>query len=179
MRYVVTPWREQYIKRALEMTGCIFCEALKLGSDRRALILHRGRTHFIILNRYPYNPGHLMIAPFRHTAAYERTSPAAAAEMAGLLKLAIRVLRAHYRPQGFNVGMNLGRSAGAGVTEHYHLHVVPRWTGDSNFMPLVGRTKMVTEDLGSTYERLSPLFQKGRTRSTLRTRQQKNPTQSR
>ncbi len=162
MRYIATPWREAYVKRAMKMKGCIFCRALRLGDDREALILYRGRTHFIILNRYPYNPGHLMIAPLRHTAAFERARPAAAAEMAELLKLALRVLRAHYRPQGFNVGMNLGRSAGAGVTAHYHLHVVPRWTGDANFMPLVGRTKTVTEDLPTTYERLLPLFKKVR-----------------
>jgi ATP adenylyltransferase len=160
MRYIATPWRERYVKRAVKMTGCIFCEALKLGDDRRALILHRGRTHFIILNRFPYNSGHLMIAPFRHTAAFERTGPAAAAEMTRLLKQTLRILGAHYRPQGFNVGMNLGRSAGAGVVEHYHLHVVPRWTGDANFMPLVAGTKMMTEDLRTTYERLLPMFNK-------------------
>jgi ATP adenylyltransferase len=155
------------------MKGCIFCDALKLGDDRKARILYRGKTHFIILNKFPYNPGHLMIAPYRHTAEIERTSPAASAELAELLKTAVRVLRAQYKPQGFNAGMNLGRSAGAGVTDHYHLHIVPRWTGDSNFMPLFGGTKIVIEDLDTTCERLSPLFEKERTRK------RKQPTQSR
>ena len=159
-RYITTPWRERYIRTAGRAKGCVLCAGLKLRSDREAHILHRGASHFILLNKYPYTPGHLMIAPYRHTAAFERATPAEAAELAGLMQLAIRVLRARYRPNGFNAGMNLGRSAGAGVTEHYHLHVVPRWTGDSNFLPLVSGTRTMTEDLDTTYERLRPLFEK-------------------
>lgn len=177
MRYIPAPWRERYIKNALKMKGCVLCDALKSGADKNAYILYRGNHHFIILNTFPYTPGHLMIAPFRHTADFARTSPAAAAELASLLKLALKVLGAQYHPQGFNAGMNLGRSAGAGVAGHYHLHVVPRWTGDSNFMPLVGQTKILTEDLDTTYERLFPLFEKERKRARRRTDKKKKPCQ--
>jgi len=159
-RYITTPWRARYIRTAGRAKGCVLCNALKRRSDRKAYILHRGDAFFVILNKYPYTPGHLMIAPYRHTAAFERATPAEAAEMAELMQMALRVLRSRYRPDGFNIGMNLGRSAGAGVTEHYHLHVVPRWTGDSNFLPLVSGTRTVTEDLDTTYERLRPLFEK-------------------
>ncbi len=159
-RYITTPWRERYIRTAGRAKGCVLCAALKHRSDRTAHILCRGDAYFIILNKYPYTPGHLMIAPYRHTAAFERATPAEAAEMAGLMQKAIRVLRARYRPDGFNAGMNLGRSAGAGVTEHYHMHVLPRWTGDSNFLPLIGGTRTLIEDLDTTYERLRPLFAK-------------------
>ncbi len=159
-RYITTPWRERYIRTAGRAKGCVLCAALKRRSDRAAHILYRGDAYFIILNKYPYTPGHLMIAPYRHTAAFERATPAEAAEMAGLMQKAIRVLRARYRPDGFNAGMNLGRSAGAGVTEHYHLHVLPRWTGDSNFLPIIGGTRTLIEDLDTTYRRLQPLFAK-------------------
>ena len=159
-RYITTPWRERYVRTAGRAKGCVLCDALKRRSDRAAYILYRGDAYFIILNKYPYTPGHLMIAPYRHTAAFERAAPAEAAEMAGLMQKAIRVLRARYRPDGFNAGMNLGRSAGAGVTGHYHLHVLPRWTGDSNFLPLIGGTRTLIEDLDTTYERLQPLFAK-------------------
>ena len=164
MRYIAAPWREQYVTNAVRSKGCVFCDALKAGADRTTKILFRGVHHFIILNRFPYNTGHLMIAPYRHGAAVERTSPEAAAELMELMKTAIRILRKRYRPQGFNAGMNLGRSAGAGVAGHYHLHVIPRWTGDANFLPLIGGTKVVTEDLETTYERLFPLFAKERMR---------------
>ncbi len=159
-RYITTPWRERYIRTAGRAKGCVLCAALKRRSDRAAHILFRGDAHFIILNKYPYTPGHLMIAPYRHTAAFERAAPAEAAELAGLAQMSMRILRARYRPDGFNAGMNLGRCAGAGVTEHYHLHVVPRWSGDSNFLPLVGGTRTFIEDLDTTYKRLRPLFEK-------------------
>jgi ATP adenylyltransferase len=129
--------------------------------DRAAYILLRGRHNFIILNKFPYNPGHLMIAPYRHTASLDRAPKATSDELAELLKLSLRILKKSYRPQGFNAGLNLGRSAGAGVIHHYHLHIIPRWQGDSNFMPLVGQTRVVIEDLDCAYERLSPLFQRG------------------
>jgi ATP adenylyltransferase len=142
------------------MRGCIFCQALKLKDDRAAYILHRGRHNFIILNKFPYNPGHLMIAPYRHTASLDDAPKDASDELAELLKLSLRVLKKNYRPQGFNAGLNLGRSAGAGVVHHYHLHVIPRWQGDSNFMPLVSQTRVVIEDLDRAYERLSALFRR-------------------
>ncbi len=159
-RYITTPWRERYIRTAGRAKGCVLCAALRRRSDAAAHILFRGDAHFIILNKYPYTPGHLMIAPCRHTAAFERATPAEAAELARLAQMSMRILRARYRPDGFNAGMNLGRCAGAGVTEHYHLHVVPRWSGDSNFLPLVGGTRTFVEDLDTTYKRLRPLFEK-------------------
>lgn len=159
MEFLTAPWREVYVRKLCGRTkGCVLCAALNQKDDRRAHILHRGAYNFIILNKFPYTPGHLMIAPLRHTAHFEKASRPAAEEMAGLLKLCLQVLGVRYRPQGFNVGMNLGKSAGAGVTEHYHLHVVCRWEGDSNFMPLVGGTKVFLEDLDATYDRLRPLF---------------------
>lgn len=160
MEYISAPWREEYVKKVCRMRGCIFCQALKIKNDKSAFILLRGKHNFIILNKFPYNPGHLMIAPFRHLASFDRAPKEASDEMADLLKVSLKVLRKNYRPHGFNAGMNLGRSAGAGVVDHYHLHVIPRWHGDSNFMPLVSQTRVLIEDLESTYERLRPLFHK-------------------
>ena len=164
MRYLSAPWRADYVRQASTMTGCVFCDALKRGDDRAATVLLRGRRNFILLNRFPYTPGHLMIAPNRHLADFAKATPAERAELADLYAAALRVLGRAYRPQGFNAGMNLGQSAGAGVTGHYHLHVVPRWTGDSNFMPLVGGTRVFIEDLDSTYQKLRPLFDRERGR---------------
>ncbi|MFQ6109117.1 MAG: HIT domain-containing protein [Candidatus Aminicenantales bacterium] len=163
MEYITAPWREEYVKKLLKMDECIFCQALKLKDDRKAFILFRGQHNFIMLNKYPYTPGHLMIAPYRHTASFERAKKEVSDEMSDLLKLSLRILKRNYCPHGFNTGMNLGQSAGAGVSDHYHLHVIPRWTGDSNFMPIVGKTRVVIEDLRTTYKRLLPLFQKGKT----------------
>jgi ATP adenylyltransferase len=143
------------------MKGCIFCQALKLKDDRKALILHRAQHNFIILNKYPYTPGHLMIAPIQHIDSIEKAEKASTDEMADLLKLSLKVLKKAYDPQGFNTGMNIGDSAGAGVTSHYHLHVVARWKGDSNFMPLIGETKVVIQDLNKSYETLQPIFRSG------------------
>ncbi len=162
MRYLTAPWRAAYVRKALNMKTCIFCDALRSGDDRSAAVLYRGRRNFILLNRYPYTPGHLMIAPRRHLADLTKARPDEGAELFELLRLALRVLGAAYKPHGFNTGMNLGRSAGAGVAGHYHLHVIPRWTGDSNFMPLVGGTRVFIEDLDQTYERLRPLFDRQR-----------------
>lgn len=158
MRYISAPWRADYVQRALPMKDCIFCAAVKGRDDRAAAVLYRGRFHVVLLNRFPYTPGHLMIAPRRHVADFVEARPGERAELAELLRTALRVLRAAYAPQGFNAGMNLGASAGAGVAGHYHLHVVPRWTGDSNFMPLIGATKVFIEDLDTTYRKLRPLF---------------------
>lgn len=158
MRYLAAPWRADYVRRSSGQKGCIFCDALRTGDDRAATVLLRGRHNFILLNRFPYNPGHLMIAPNRHLADFGAARPAERSELAELLAAALRVLRQAYGPQGFNTGMNLGQSAGAGITGHYHLHIIPRWTGDSNFMPLVGGTRVFIEDLDTTYQKLRPLF---------------------
>jgi ATP adenylyltransferase len=164
MRYIAAPWREAYVRTIGAQTGCVFCRAARVKDDGDALILHRGRLAFVLLNRYPYLPGHLMIAPYRHLADFARASEALTAEMTELLQRSLKALTAAYRPAGFNTGMNLGRSAGAGVADHFHLHVVPRWTGDSNFMPIIGRTKVVMEDLDTTWACLRPLFRDRRPR---------------
>ncbi|MBM3284900.1 MAG: HIT domain-containing protein [Candidatus Aminicenantes bacterium] len=159
MQYISAPWREEYVSQVCRMKGCIFCRALRLKNDRTAYILFRGRHNFIILNKFPYTPGHLMIAPVRHIASFDRVPKEASDELADLFKLSLKILRRRYRPHGFNAGMNLGQSAGAGVVDHCHLHIIPRWHGDSNFMPLVSQTRVLIEDLNATYERLYPLFQ--------------------
>jgi len=165
MEYIPAPWRGKYVRQVRRKRGCIFCQAARRGDDAASFIIHRGRHNFIILNKFPYTPGHLMIAPYRHLSVFARAPKAASDELADLLKLSLRVLKRAYRPQGFNAGLNLGRSAGAGVVDHYHLHVIPRWPGDSNFMPLVSRTRVVIEDLRLTQSRLAPLFAKEAARS--------------
>jgi len=176
MRYISAPWRAGYVRKVLSMKRCIFCEALKNRDDRSTAVLFRGGRNFILLNRYPYTPGHLMIAPNRHTADFAAARPDEAAELAELLRTALRVLRKAYAPHGFNAGMNLGPSAGAGVAGHYHLHVIPRWTGDANFMPIVGETRVFIEDLDTTYRRLRPLFDRERARRDHAGRARKRPT---
>lgn len=160
MEYISAPWREEYVRKILKMRECIFCQVLKLKNDREAFILFRGVHNFIVLNKYPYTTGHLMIAPYKHLASFEQAKKELTDEMTDLIKLSLKALKKKYRPHGFNTGMNLGQSAGAGVADHYHLHVIPRWTGDSNFMPIVGKTKVMIEDLKTTYDQLLPLFQK-------------------
>jgi ATP adenylyltransferase len=138
--------------------GCLFC--LKSHEeDAQAHIVHRGRLCFVILNRFPYNNGHLMIVPYAHMSTLEDLGAETLAELMALTRLSLRVLREAYNPQGFNVGMNIGEVAGAGVAGHIHLHVVPRWGGDTNAMTVVGETRLIPEWLGQTYERLRPLFE--------------------
>lgn len=135
--------------------ACVFCVALSAGDDRRALILHRGRQAFLILNAFPYASGHLMAVATRHVSSLEEATPEELAEVMALVQRSVRALEAAYRPDGFNVGMNQGRVAGAGVLGHLHFHVVPRWNGDTNFMPVIGDTRVLPETLESTYDRLS------------------------
>lgn len=162
MKYIFTPWREKYIKNVFKMSDCIFCRALEQQNDQEAYILYRGHSNFIILNKYPYTPGHLMIAPYQHLDSIEKATKETTDELGDFLKMCLKILRTGYNPHGFNAGMNIGQSAGAGVTDHYHLHIIPRWTGDSNFMPLVGETKLFIEDLNTTFDRLSKHFQEER-----------------
>ena len=170
MRTLWAPWRAEYIYCAggHDSTGkrhCLFCNLLKAKDDKAKLILHRGRRAFVVMNRFPYNNGHVMVAPTRHTADIESLSPAESAELFGLVQRSLAVLRCALRPQGFNVGANLGRVAGAGVAGHAHIHIVPRWLGDVNFMPLLSETKVISEHLTETYARLRAQFhQAGATR---------------
>lgn len=162
MEYIIAPWRKEYVRKISKMSECIFCRALKMKDDKKAFILYRAKKNFILLNKYPYNPGHLMIAPYDHLSSFDQAKKESTDEMADLLKSSLRILQKKYRPHGFNAGMNLGNSAGAGVADHYHLHIIPRWTGDSNFMALVGKTKVVIEDIETTYIQLLPLFQRAK-----------------
>lgn len=140
----------------LESTGCVFCDALQSppSRDRENLVLLRGTHNFIILNLYPYNSAHLMVVPNRHTADFPGLDAETVGEMIALLQRMATVIREEYQPEGFNMGMNMGRVAGAGVADHVHMHLVPRWAGDTNFMPVVGATKVLPELLEATYDRL-------------------------
>lgn len=140
-----------------ESRGCVFCDALH-EPDSTSLVLHRGQTAFVILNLYPYNSGHLMIVPARHIATLGAATADERCELMDLTRLAEQALTEVYRPQGLNVGMNLGRAAGAGIVDHLHIHVVPRWSGDTNFMSVVGSVRVVPEDLTRAVERLRPVF---------------------
>jgi ATP adenylyltransferase len=135
--------------------GCIFCEAQTKPDGEENLIIRRGQRAFVIINRYPYTSGHLMVVPFEHQSQLEHLDPATRAEMMELTAKCVRVLKAEYHAQGFNVGANLGSAAGAGIPQHFHLHIVPRWEGDTNFISTVGETRVVPEALDDTYQRIS------------------------
>lgn len=160
MERLWTPWRMEYIKSAgaEAQGGCIFCDLPAKGDDEAVYIVARTDRAFAILNAYPYNPGHLMVAPFRHIGELEGLEESELLETGRLLQRSIRALRDVMQPQGFNLGMNLGRIAGAGLPDHLHWHVVPRWDGDTNFMPVLGQTKVLPELLEETYGKLRPTF---------------------
>lgn len=134
--------------------GCIFCAKPGCGDDRTSLILRRGTSAYVIMNLYPYNTGHVMVAPFRHVGELEALEEGELAELMGLTTMMIRAIKVEMQPQGFNLGVNLGKAAGAGYDEHVHMHIVPRWQGDTNFMPVVGESKVMPETVEGTYERL-------------------------
>jgi ATP adenylyltransferase len=145
-----------------EAEGCIFCDKPAAGDDVANLILARGTRAFAILNAFPYNPGHLMVAPFRHVAEFEDLDAEEMADIGALLQRAIQAIKEASAPHGFNVGVNLGRVAGAGIPGHVHWHVVPRWNGDTNFMTVLGDARVLPEALAATYAKLAPLFANGR-----------------
>jgi len=147
------PWRIEYIRRSKD-DDCILCSAPSRCEDETSLILLRGDWNFIIMNAYPYSGGHLMVAPFKHTADLADLTPQESAEHFELVKLGIALLKDVAQPDGFNVGLNLGRVAGAGIDQHLHTHVVPRWLGDTNFMPVIADTRVMSESLPSMYSRL-------------------------
>jgi len=162
MQHLWSPWRMEYIRTATEVDApaCIFCE-LPTREDDEAHVLLRGEHGFVILNAYPYNPGHLMVAPWRHTGEFENLTVEEHAGLMDLQRRAIVALREEMEPHGFNIGMNVGKVADAGFPGHLHWHVVPRWTGDTNFMPIVGQTRVLPELLDETYRRLRPRFAGG------------------
>jgi len=152
-----SPWRLQYVISTDEAHGCVFCEA-QSSPGAGSLVLFRARHCYVILNLYPYNSGHLMVVPSRHIATLSAASHDERCEMMDLTRVAEQALTEAYRPQGLNVGMNLGRSAGAGIVDHMHIHVVPRWHGDTNFMTVVGDARVLPEDMAQSAERLRPVF---------------------
>jgi ATP adenylyltransferase len=154
MDYIWTPWRYRYIAEAGKSTGCVFCDAPAANRDEETLIVLRGIKNYIILNRYPYTSGHIMIVPYAHTADFVGLDSETSAEIMRLAQRMQSALHAVYHPEGYNLGMNLGRSAGAGIADHLHLHLVPRWTGDTNFMTSIGETRLEPEALPTTYAKL-------------------------
>lgn len=152
------PWRMDYIRQPSE-DECFLCAAFADREDQSRLILHRGLYAAVVMNRYPYNNGHLMVAPYRHVADLDAQDAVERAETADLVAAAVRVLRRAVRPDGFNIGINLGRVAGAGLETHLHTHIVPRWNGDTNFMPVLGGIKVIPQALNELWLELKPLFQ--------------------
>jgi ATP adenylyltransferase len=154
MDYLWTPWRYAYVSTAEKATGCVFCDLVKQNDDEKALIVYRGEQCFVILNRFPYTPGHVMIVPYAHLDELRKLPSEAASEMIALAQRLETVLRELYHPDGINLGMNIGKAAGAGIAGHIHMHVLPRWVADANFMSVVGETRVLPEALEITWERI-------------------------
>ncbi|MEZ0394637.1 MAG: HIT domain-containing protein [Desulfurococcaceae archaeon] len=153
------PWRFEYVRSASKAEVCLFC-ALQRKEDEEALIVHRGRHSFVVMNAFPYNTGHLMIAPYRHVGSLEALSEEELSELVMLVAKSLRVLRVAFNPDGFNVGVNIGRAAGAGVPDHVHVHVVPRWTGDNNFIAVLTQTKTLPMALEEAYRTIRGAWEK-------------------
>ena len=154
-----SPWRYSYIAGpGASPNACIFCQKEAEGRDAENYIVHRARKNFVMLNLYPYTSGHVMIAPYEHVATLQQAAEDTLAEMMLLTRDTERILREVYRAKGINAGLNLGESAGAGVADHIHMHVLPRWPGDVNFMTAIGETRVLPEDLGTTYEKMRRAF---------------------
>ena len=155
MKRMTTPWRKNYIEGHVKEDGCVFCVALAKGEDNsKNLIIHRGQRAFVIVNLFPYTNGHLMVAPMDHQPSLELLDAETRAEMMELISQTITLLKKIYNPHAFNVGANIGKAAGAGVPDHVHMHIVPRWTGDSNFMSILGETRVLPETIEETYNRI-------------------------
>lgn len=161
MENLWSPWRMKYISESGNIGGeCVFCAFPKMADGPDNLVVHRGGNAFAILNRYPYTTGHLMIVPFLHVPSIEDLTTATRAEMIEMVNAAIGILRTVYQPEGFNIGVNMGSAAGAGIAEHAHIHVVPRWAGDTNFMSTTAETRVLPEDLGMSWKRISQAWVK-------------------
>jgi ATP adenylyltransferase len=154
MDYLWTPWRYAYVSGAQKISGCVFCDLPKEGDDAKVYIAYRGQHCYIVLNSFPYTAGHLMIVPYAHLDELRKLPDAAAQEMMSLAQKLEGVLRELYSPDGINLGMNIGKAAGAGVAGHIHLHILPRWVADANFMTVVGETRVLPETLEMTYRRV-------------------------
>ena len=154
-----SPWRLEYVAGGKPKTGCIFCEATR-ETESSSLIVFKGDTCYVILNLYPYNNGHVMVVPYRHLATFGDLSIEELTEIGVLIQRAEAALFEAYQPHGFNIGVNLGKPAGAGVLDHLHVHIVPRWNGDTNFMTVVGEMRVLPENIGASAERLRPIFER-------------------
>jgi len=152
MKILWAPWRIKYILGKKE--GCIFCDKVKENKDRENYVLLRGKNAFVMLNTFPYSNGHLMVAPYKHVPDFESLEKDVLGELMGLVKTCTQILKKALKPEGFNVGINLGKVAGAGVEGHIHIHIVPRWGGDTSFISTVGNTKIIPESLDDTYRKL-------------------------
>ena len=157
MQRLWAPWRISYILNDKE-DGCIFCNRLQGGDDRKGLVLHRGRYTLVMLNKYPYNNGHLMVAPKRHVKSLEDLEQEEMNDLIFTIQRCVALLKKVLSPHGFNIGANLGKVAGAGVEDHLHFHIVPRWEGDTNYMPVLADTRVIPEHLQDTYDRLYQVF---------------------
>lgn len=158
MNHLWSPWRMTYIEGSKKEEGCVFCNVQAKTDGVENLIAFRGEFSYVILNRFPYTSGHLMVIPFRHVASIEELDGSSRAEMMELTSRCTTELRGIYKPHGFNVGINMGEAAGAGVLGHVHIHIVPRWAGDTNFMSTVGETRVLPESLEQTYQRVTAAF---------------------
>jgi ATP adenylyltransferase len=158
MDYLWTPWRFAYVTTADRAVTCVFCDKLAAGDDQREYIVYRGHLNYLVLNIFPYTVGHLLIVPYRHIANMIEATAEELAELISLAQRSEQALRRVYHPHGINVGMNIGRSAGAGVAGHLHLHILPRWDADSNFMSIVAETRVLPEDLTVTWSKLRAAF---------------------
>jgi len=154
MEHIWSPWRMQYMRDPHAPQGCIFCNAVKQQDDKSSLIVARGERAFVILNRYPYTSGHVMVVPYQHVGTLAQLEEATLSELMGLINQSIRTINDVYHPEGYNVGANLGAVAGAGIAQHVHFHVVPRWGGDTNFMTTVGEARVLPEELCDTLRHL-------------------------
>lgn len=152
------PERLKYVRKQIETKGCVFCEALARGVNRESLVLFADETVMVVMNKFPYNTGHLLVLPRRHEGEMIALSPKENARIFEMVQTCVGYLQKAYQPAGFNVGLNLGAGAGAGIPEHLHVHIIPRWNGDTNFFPLIAQTKVVVETLEQTYDRLIPYF---------------------
>ena len=157
MKQIWAPWRMEYI-RMEKPEGCFLCDKPKESDDIANYILYRGDKNFVIMNTYPYNSGHLMIAPYRHVASLEKLTDEELGEHFQIVSRSVKVLKQVFKPDGFNIGINMGRVAGAGIDDHVHIHIVPRWLGDTNFMPVITDTRVINEALSETYKKLQMKF---------------------
>lgn len=160
MERLWAPWRMEYIKNKDKNRKCVLCQYSKIRALSPSLILARNLLSYVVLNKYPYISGHLMVVPCRHVAKLEELSRAEGLDIFLTIQKTIRVLNKTVKPQGINIGINLGQAAGAGITEHLHYHIVPRWGGDTNFMSVIGQTRVISEDLKKTYSLLAPHFKR-------------------